>query len=304
MSAFGGTTDVERSRVDVCLWDPNQKFGLQARNCLRFNLASRGHPAPTSSSLCSGARLAFGGNLLKGLLAFGLAKRSLVLLGLLAFIDAGTFAFSRLNIEAYPNPAPVILEITARSPGLSAGPGREQVISEVDRRSKLAGWREIGNYGGRTLQHFGHLTILRVVVTQKGVACGSGRAAVIEPGDYWSGVPDSGLYLRTDDRRPAAKVRQFLPFRRQVEILPRKQIDRGIGEQSLLVRCCVPEPDDLDDLFKLENVGEVIVIVDIVELGLVVGRDLERDHHAERRRTSAGSLNCHGYWDLSDEFGS
>src|SRR5579862_3556690 len=30
------------------------------------------------------------------------------------------FAFSRLNIEAYPNPAPVILEITAQSPGQSA----------------------------------------------------------------------------------------------------------------------------------------------------------------------------------------
>ena len=29
-------------------------------------------------------------------------------------------AFSRLNIEAYPNPAPVILEITAQAPGLSA----------------------------------------------------------------------------------------------------------------------------------------------------------------------------------------
>ena len=41
-------------------------------------------------------------------------------MGLLAFIAAGTFAFSRLNIEAYPNPAPVILEITAQSPGLSA----------------------------------------------------------------------------------------------------------------------------------------------------------------------------------------
>jgi heavy metal efflux system protein len=44
----------------------------------------------------------------------------LVLLGLLAFIAAGSFAFFRLNIEAYPNPAPVILEITAQSPGLSA----------------------------------------------------------------------------------------------------------------------------------------------------------------------------------------
>ena len=42
------------------------------------------------------------------------------MLGLLVFVAAGIFAFSRLNIEAYPNPAPVILEITAQSPGLSA----------------------------------------------------------------------------------------------------------------------------------------------------------------------------------------
>jgi cobalt-zinc-cadmium resistance protein CzcA len=42
------------------------------------------------------------------------------LLGLLVFIGAGIFAFTRLNIEAYPNPAPVILEITAQAAGLSA----------------------------------------------------------------------------------------------------------------------------------------------------------------------------------------
>ena len=58
--------------------------------------------------------------MLKGLLVFGLTRRPLVLLGLLVFIGAGLFAFSKLNIEAYPNPAPVILEITAQSPGQSA----------------------------------------------------------------------------------------------------------------------------------------------------------------------------------------
>src|SRR5246127_5087098 len=36
------------------------------------------------------------------------------------FVGAGLVAFFRLNIEAYPNPAPVILEITAQSAGLSA----------------------------------------------------------------------------------------------------------------------------------------------------------------------------------------
>jgi heavy metal efflux system protein len=57
---------------------------------------------------------------LKALLTFGLTRRPLVLLGLLLFIGAGLFAFSKLNIETYPNPAPVILEITAQAPGLSA----------------------------------------------------------------------------------------------------------------------------------------------------------------------------------------
>jgi cobalt-zinc-cadmium resistance protein CzcA len=39
---------------------------------------------------------------------------------LLAFAGAGFAAFKKLNIEAYPNPTPVILEITAQAPGLSA----------------------------------------------------------------------------------------------------------------------------------------------------------------------------------------
>jgi heavy metal efflux system protein len=57
---------------------------------------------------------------LKGLVAFGLTRRPIILLGLAVFVAAGLVAFSRLNIEAYPNPAPVILEITAQAAGLSA----------------------------------------------------------------------------------------------------------------------------------------------------------------------------------------
>jgi heavy metal efflux system protein len=58
--------------------------------------------------------------MLKGLLVFVLTRRPIVLLCLFVFAAAGFAAFSRLNIEAYPNPAPVILEITAQAPGLSA----------------------------------------------------------------------------------------------------------------------------------------------------------------------------------------
>ena len=57
---------------------------------------------------------------LKGLVAFGLTRRPIILLCLLVFVGGGLVAFSRLNIEAYPNPAPVILEITAQAAGQSA----------------------------------------------------------------------------------------------------------------------------------------------------------------------------------------
>jgi len=57
---------------------------------------------------------------LKAIVAFGLTSRAIILLGLIVFLGAGVVAVSKLNIEAYPNPAPVILEITAQAPGLSA----------------------------------------------------------------------------------------------------------------------------------------------------------------------------------------
>ncbi len=51
---------------------------------------------------------------------FGLTRSAIIVLGVAVFCAAGLVAFSRLNIEAYPNPAPVILEITAQAAGLSA----------------------------------------------------------------------------------------------------------------------------------------------------------------------------------------
>ena len=58
--------------------------------------------------------------MIKSVLQFGLTHRPIILLFLLVFIGGGLVAFTKLNIEAYPNPAPVILEITAQSAGLSA----------------------------------------------------------------------------------------------------------------------------------------------------------------------------------------
>ena len=58
--------------------------------------------------------------MIKALVTFGLTRRAIIVMGLLVFCAAGAAAFLKLNIEAYPNPAPVILEITAQAAGQSA----------------------------------------------------------------------------------------------------------------------------------------------------------------------------------------
>ena len=57
--------------------------------------------------------------MLRKLIAFCLSRRPLVLIAFAAFLGLGYAAFTVLNIEAYPDPAPPIIEIIAQYPGQS-----------------------------------------------------------------------------------------------------------------------------------------------------------------------------------------
>jgi cobalt-zinc-cadmium resistance protein CzcA len=57
--------------------------------------------------------------MLRNLIALCLARRPLVLSALAVFIALGIAAFTTLNIEAYPDPAPPIIEIISQWPGQS-----------------------------------------------------------------------------------------------------------------------------------------------------------------------------------------
>src|SRR3569833_1506856 len=57
--------------------------------------------------------------MLRGLIAFCLSRRLLVLVSITAFNGLGLAAATTLNIEAYPDPAPPIIEIIAQYPGQS-----------------------------------------------------------------------------------------------------------------------------------------------------------------------------------------
>ena len=58
--------------------------------------------------------------MLKGILQFSLTRRPMILAVLLAFLAAGAWAFHQLNIEAYPDPSPPMMEIITQNPGQSA----------------------------------------------------------------------------------------------------------------------------------------------------------------------------------------
>src|SRR6266581_1027834 len=57
--------------------------------------------------------------MLRSLIALCLSRRPLVLAAFAAFLALGAVAFTELNIEAYPDPAPPIIEIIAQWPGQS-----------------------------------------------------------------------------------------------------------------------------------------------------------------------------------------
>ena len=57
--------------------------------------------------------------MLRSLIASCLTRRPLALVALAAFLGLGYAAFTRLNIEAYPDPTPPIIEIIAQNPGQS-----------------------------------------------------------------------------------------------------------------------------------------------------------------------------------------
>jgi len=54
------------------------------------------------------------------IVAFSLRQRMLVAAIFLALLAAGSFAFTKLNIEAYPDPVPPLVDVITQSPGQSA----------------------------------------------------------------------------------------------------------------------------------------------------------------------------------------
>lgn len=68
----------------------------------------------------------------RSLIAFGLSRRPLVLISLFVFLGVGYAAFRSMNIEAYPDPAPPIIEVIAQWPGQSPEEVERYVTAPIE----------------------------------------------------------------------------------------------------------------------------------------------------------------------------
>ena len=66
------------------------------------------------------------------IIEFALRRRVLVIGLLVAMLAAGALAFANLNIEAYPDPVPPIVEIVTQSPGISAEEIERNITTPIE----------------------------------------------------------------------------------------------------------------------------------------------------------------------------
>jgi cobalt-zinc-cadmium resistance protein CzcA len=88
---------------------------------------------------------------MRQLVSFALHKRGLIALFLVAMMAVGGFAFSQLNIEAYPDPVPPAVEVVTQSAGLSAEEIERNVTIPIE--IQMAGIPHITSV--RTISLFG-----------------------------------------------------------------------------------------------------------------------------------------------------
>src|SRR6516162_6451937 len=70
--------------------------------------------------------------MVRKLIAWAVNNPLIVILVMLGLAGFGTYAFLKVNVEAYPDPAPAIIEVIAQFPGASAEEVERQVTIPLE----------------------------------------------------------------------------------------------------------------------------------------------------------------------------
>jgi cobalt-zinc-cadmium resistance protein CzcA len=95
--------------------------------------------------------------MVRKLIAWALESPLVVLLLVLALIAYGSYAFFSVNVEAYPDPAPAIIEVIAQFPGASAEEVERQVTVPLE--VTLAGMPGLTHLRSKSLFGLSHLRV-------------------------------------------------------------------------------------------------------------------------------------------------
>src|SRR5262245_47194522 len=93
--------------------------------------------------------------MVRRLIEWAVGNRLIVMLLVAALIVGGGYAFSCVNIEAYPDPAPAIIEVVAQYPGASAEEVERQVTIPLE--VALAGMPGLDSTRTKSLFGLAHL---------------------------------------------------------------------------------------------------------------------------------------------------
>jgi cobalt-zinc-cadmium resistance protein CzcA len=86
------------------------------------------------------------------LIAFALKQRVIMLVLFFATLAAGLFAFSQLNIEAYPDPTPPMVDVITQSAGLSAEEVERYITIPIEARGSTESSIDPNDFALRTLR--------------------------------------------------------------------------------------------------------------------------------------------------------
>ncbi len=89
------------------------------------------------------------------LIAWALVNRLVVILMAVALAAFGVYSFLNINVEAYPDPAPAIIEVIAQYPGASAEEVERQVTIPLE--IALAGMPGLDYTRSKSLFGLAHL---------------------------------------------------------------------------------------------------------------------------------------------------
>src|SRR5438034_4591705 len=89
------------------------------------------------------------------LIAWAVKNKFIVILLAVALAAGGSYSFVHVNVEAYPDPAPAIVEVIAQYPGASAEEVERQVTTPLE--IALAGMPGLKYTRSKSLAGLGHL---------------------------------------------------------------------------------------------------------------------------------------------------